>query len=168
MFTRHLHYTQSHLMLLPINVFNSFLRDSFEMTTGEHYQLTLYMWMMNKSCIEFFVQKLNHNYTPFVSFLFEFSIFCSSTLLANKGSSRGSNPCRMGSSGSKEQLSSSTTLVKSSPCRSWWRFRMGRVVDMSRWAIEPSASITLLKKVIGIQITETRASIQPTPIAQDG
>lgn len=132
MFTRHLHYTQSHLMLLPINVFNSFLRDSFEMTTGEHYQLTLYMWMMNKSCIEFFVQKLNHNYTPFVSFLFEFSIFCSSTLLANKGSSRGSNPCRMGSSGSKEQLSSRTTLVKSSPCRSWWRFRMGRVVDMSR------------------------------------
>lgn len=36
------------------------------------------------------------------------------------------------------------------------------------WASEPSASITLFKKVIGIQMTETRANIQPTPMAQDG
>lgn len=143
------------LMLLPINVFNSFLRDSFEMTTGEHYQLTLYMWMMNKSCIEFFVQKLNHNYTPFVSFLFEFSIFCSSTLLANKGSSRGSNPCRMGSSGSKEQLSSRTTLVKSSPCRSWWRFRMGRVVDMSRCKGPKYIILCIMISISNIQNTST-------------
>lgn len=157
MFTRHLHYTQSHLMLLPINVFNSFLRDSFEMTTGEHYQLTLYMWMMNKSCIEFFVQKLNHNYTPFVSFLFEFSIFCSSTLLANKGSSRGSNPCRMGSSGSKEQLSSRTTLVKSSPCRSWWRFRMGRVVDMSRCKGPKYIILCIMISISNIQNTSSLA-----------
>lgn len=167
MFTRSLHYTQSHWMLLPIN----FLTVSFWLLWNDNW------WTLSIDFVHVndeqklhwvIVQELNHNYTPFVSFLFEFSIFCSSTLLANKGSSRGSIPCRVGESGSKEQFSSRITLLRSSPWRSWWRFRMGLVVDRSRWASEPSASITLLKKMIGIQMTETKAIIQPTPIAQDG
>lgn len=93
-----------------------------------------------------FVQELNHNYTPFVSFLFEFSIFCSSTLLANKGSSRGSIPSRVGASGSKEQFSSRITLLRSSPWRSWWRFRMGLVVDRSRCK-GPKFTVYLLSMV---------------------
>ena len=36
------------------------------------------------------------------------------------------------------------------------------------WASDPSASNTLLMKMIGIQMTDTMASIQPTPMAQDG
>lgn len=131
MFTRSLHYTQSHWMLLPIN----FLTVSFWLLWNDNW------WTLSIDFVHVndeqklhwvIVQELNHNYTPFVSFLFEFSIFCSSTLLANKGSSRGSIPCRVGESGSKEQFSSRITLLRSSPWRSWWRFRMGLVVDRSR------------------------------------